>query len=283
MSKFGEKTLKMINPLFPKQIHPFNLQNDGQKTYAMWQYEKGEDTIKFYLDKYTKEEMLKDKDVLDFGCGAGGKSLYYASLGAKSVTGVDIIKRYEEESTKLAKSLGFEDKFKFVLGDATNLPFNENSFDVIIMNDFFEHVSKPESALKEAFRILKPHGKIYLNFPPYNHPFGAHLSDAINVPWVHLFFSEKTMINVYKDYMQDVPDGEERINFRFSKNDKGEDYISYINKMSIKRFNNILKDMNITPSFYNETPLRNIFSPFCKIPGIKESFVKMVTCVIEKN
>ena len=47
LSKIGEKVLKTINPLFPKQIHPFNLQNQNEKTYAEWQYEKGEDTIKF--------------------------------------------------------------------------------------------------------------------------------------------------------------------------------------------------------------------------------------------
>lgn len=283
MSKFGEKVLKTINPIFPKQVHPFNLQNDNEKTYAEWQYEKGENTIKFYLEKYTTDEMFKDKRVLDFGCGAGGKSIYYASLGASEVVGVDIVPEYEKESAELAQKLGYADKFKFLLGDATKLPFEAESFDTIIMNDFMEHVSNPEGALLEAIRILKPKGRIYLNFPPYNHPFGAHLSDAINMPWVHLFFSEKTMINVYKDLVKDLPDGANRIKFRFSENEKGEEYISYINKMSIKRFDSILKDMEITPLYYSLSPLRGFLSPFAKIPLFKETLNKMVTCVIEKD
>ena len=41
MSKFGEKVLKTINPLFPKQVHPFNLQLNKEKTYAEWEFEKG--------------------------------------------------------------------------------------------------------------------------------------------------------------------------------------------------------------------------------------------------
>ena len=41
---------------------------------------------------------LTGRDVLDLGCGAGGKSLYYASLGAKMVVGVDIVSDYENES-----------------------------------------------------------------------------------------------------------------------------------------------------------------------------------------
>jgi len=62
---------KAINKLFPLPVHPFNLQNEGVKTYAQWQYEKGEETLRFYLEKVTKEEMFKDKVVLDIGCGAG--------------------------------------------------------------------------------------------------------------------------------------------------------------------------------------------------------------------
>ncbi|HAS92002.1 MAG TPA: class I SAM-dependent methyltransferase, partial [Clostridiales bacterium] len=45
----------------------------------------------------------------------------------------------------------------------------------------------------------------------------AHLSDAIGIPWVHVFFSEKTLINTYKELVKNLPDGAERIDFRISK------------------------------------------------------------------
>ena len=89
--------LLKTNHWFPKVVHPFNLQNDGTKTYAMWQYEKGFDTIKLYMDRYTKEEMFEGKEVLDMGCAAAGKSLYYVSLGAAHVTG-------DRKSTRLNSS-----------------------------------------------------------------------------------------------------------------------------------------------------------------------------------
>ena len=282
MSKFGEKVLKKINPLFPKQVHPFNLQLNKEKTYAEWEYEKGEDTIKFYLNRFTTDEMFKDKEVIDFGCGAGGKSMYYASLGAKHVTGVDIVEHYEKDSKEFAEKMGFKDKFTFKIADATKLPFEDNSFDTAIMNDFMEHVNKPEEALKEALRVIKPGGMIYLNFPPYSHPFGAHLSDAINMPWCHKFFSETTCINVYKDLVKDLPDGKDRIKFRFSKDENGKEYISYINKMTIKRFNKILKKLEITPFYYKETPFKKFVAPFAKIPCFKEILNKNVVCVIKK-
>ena len=41
--------IKLTNKIFPKVVHPFNLQNEGKETYAQWQFRKGGDTIKFFL------------------------------------------------------------------------------------------------------------------------------------------------------------------------------------------------------------------------------------------
>jgi len=205
--------LRAVNRLFPLPQHPFNLQNDGVKTYAEWQFEKGRDTVAFYLQFASLEELFLDKQVLDIGCGAAGKTLFYASCGVEHITGMDIVAHYEEEANALAERLGYQDKFTFVLGDAAATPFADNSFDTIIMNDAMEHVDKPEAVLSECLRILRPHGRIYINFPPYDHPYGAHLSDAIGMPWVHRFFSEKTLIQGYKELVAHLPDGQSRVDF----------------------------------------------------------------------
>ncbi len=275
------KSLLFFNKMFKLPKHPFNMQNDGTKTYAMWQYEKGIDTIKFYLEHTSPNDMFKDKDVLDIGCGAAGKSLYYLSLGAKSVTGMDIVASYEKEAYALEDKLGLSG-FKFVVGDAANTKFDDNSFDTVIMNDAMEHVSKPDKVLKEVYRILKPGGKLYVNFPPYNHPYGAHLSDAIGIPWVHLFFSDKTLIKGYKELVKDLPDGENRVNFRISKKPDGTEYFSYINKMNIKWFNELVRNTEFKVEYYKEVPLRNFFKPLAQMPVTRDCFVKMVVGVLKK-
>ncbi len=276
------KILKAMNKLFPLPVHPFNLQNQGVKSYAQWQYEKGEETVKFYLERVSKDEMFAGKVVLDIGCGAAGKTLYYASQGAEKVYGIDVVPRYEAEANRLAEEKGLQDKFQFVLGDAAQLSFEENTFDTIIMNDAMEHVDHPLAVLKECYRVLKPKGRLYVNFPPYYHPFGAHLSDAIGFPWVHLFFDEKTLIQVYKDQVKDLPDGEERIGFRIDVNEKGEEYFSYINGMTVKRFNQIIKETSYQLLYYREVPLRSFFRPLAKLPLLKEGLVKMVVGILEK-
>ena len=271
-----------VNKLFKLPVHPFNLNNEGKKTYSQWQYEKGIDTIKFYLKHNTVDEMFKDKVVLDIGCGAGGKTIYYASKGVKEITGIEILEKYRNEAENLAMNYNLQDKFKFVQGDASNMPFEEETFDTIIMNDAMEHVDQPEMVLRECYRVLKKNGKLYLNFPPYNHPYGAHLSDAIGIPWVHVFFSEKTLINTYKELVKNLPDGAERIDFRISKNQDGREYFSYINKMSIKRANNILQNSDFELEYYSEEPLRSFFKYPARIPFLKEYLVKMVVCVLRK-
>ncbi len=275
------KALLFLNKFFKLPLHPFNMQNDGTKTYSMWQYEKGIDTIKFYLEFCSKDEMFKDKDILDVGCGAAGKSLYYLSQGAKSVTGMDVVESYEKEAYDLQEKLGLSG-FKFVTGDAANTNFEDNTFDSIIMNDAMEHVDKPKEVLEEVYRILKPGGRLYVNFPPYNHPFGAHLSDAIGIPWVHLFFSDKTLIKGYKQLVKNLPDGENRIKFRISEDKYGNEYFSYINKMTIKRFNALLKDTSFVKKYYKEVPLRDAFKTFSSKKIFKDCLVKMVVAVLEK-
>lgn len=274
---------KSLNKLFPLPAHPLNMSNAGVKTYAEWQYEKGIDTIRFYLKHTDTDEMFRGKTVLDIGCGAGGKTIYYASLGVRMIYGLEILEKYKSDAEGLASEKGYSDLFRFVPADAAKMPFEDQSIDTIIMNDAMEHVDRPEDVLRECKRVLTPGGKLYLNFPPYGHPFGAHLSDEIGIPWVHRFFRQKTLIQVYKDLAADLPDGDERILFRISKDENGKDYFSYINKMSIRRFKKILKTSGFLVDYYSEEPLRNALGFLARFPLTKESFVKMVVCILSGN
>ena len=186
------KFLLSLNKRFRPIPHPFNDEVSGGKTYGEWEFGRGKSTIDCFRPQFDEEKMFFAKDVLDVGCGEGGKSLYYASCGANHVYGVDTVRDYSEKSEALAKKLGLENRFSFVIASALELPFPDETFDTVIMSDFFEHVSAPAQAVKEAMRVLKPEGMLFINFPPYYHPYGAHLTDAINIPWVHLFFKEKT-------------------------------------------------------------------------------------------
>lgn len=282
MISFSVAILKGLNRLFPPVVHPFNLQTKGEMSYAQWQYLKGEDTIRYFLPYHSLETMFQDKVVLDIGCGAGGKTIYYASQGVKQIIGLEILDKYKNEAVKLAKQYHREDVFSYQVGNASMMTFKDNTFDTIIMNDAMEHVSEPEKVLLECYRVLKPGGTLYINFPPYFHPFGAHLSDAISIPWVHVFFSESTLVTAYQDMLRYHPDFEDRISFRFSRDAKGLYRITYINKMTIRRFQKMLKGLPFLKCYYFEDPLRRVFSGFTKLPCFREWLTKMVVCILQK-
>lgn len=278
-----EKLLLALNRRFKKPVHPFNLQNDGVKTYAQWQYERGGDTIAFFLRRYTVQEMFQGKTVLDIGCGAGGKSMYYAAQGAEKVIGMDIVPRYAEQAEALARQLGFGERFSFVCRDAADTGLADGSVDTIIMNDAMEHLERPEAVLAECARILRRGGRLFVNFPPYNHPYGAHLSDLISIPWVHVFFRDRTLISAYKQLCRTVPDGAERIAFRISTDERGREYFSYINKMTLRRFRQIRRNAPLETEYYHEEPLRGFLRIPARLPVLREYFVKMAVCVFVRK
>ena len=282
MGAFKKNICKLVNKLFRLPVHPFNLERDGVKTYAEWQFEKGAETIKFFLEYSTVEEIFKDKTVLDVGCGAAGKTLYYASCGVKKIYGIDIVPKYKEESLALALDKKLIDRFEFILADVSKLPFEDGTFDTIVMNDAMEHLSKPVEVLNECHRVLKPKGILYINFPPYYHPYGAHLSDLIGIPWAQIFFDDDTLIGVYKDLAENLPDGEERVKFRISRDEEGKEFFSYINKMTIKKFKSICSNIKLSLVYYREVPLRKNLNLFVKIPVLKEVFTKMVVAIFKK-
>lgn len=110
-----------------------------------------------------KEISLKNKIVLDLGCGRGGYSLKFHEEGAK-VIALDITKEYFQNISGI----------NFLIGDATRMPFKPKSFDFIFCSSLIEHIKHPEALISEIKRALKKGGVCYLSFPPFWSPVGAH-------------------------------------------------------------------------------------------------------------
>lgn len=89
--------------------------------------------------------------VLDVGCG----SMPYES----------IIKKNAQEYVGLDRHKAVENKDNFVLGTAESLPFSDESFDTVTAFQLLEHLPQPSAFIKEAYRVLKPGGKIIVSTP----------------------------------------------------------------------------------------------------------------------
>jgi len=109
---------------------------------------------------------VKNKRILDAGCGIGLYSLELANKGAQ-VTGVDINTKKITIAQNLANKMKIKNVF-FERGDLTNLKLKSDYFDKIICSDVLEHIKNDEKAVKELFRVLKKGGEIIFTFPRAN-------------------------------------------------------------------------------------------------------------------
>lgn len=101
-----------------------------------------------------------DARVLEVGCGTGVLTRKLASLPTvASVTGIDPASSLLAKARELAQHLP---NVTFEEADGRSLPFDDDSFDVVLFDSTVSHVPEPDRALAEAFRVLHPSGWLAL-------------------------------------------------------------------------------------------------------------------------
>jgi 2-polyprenyl-3-methyl-5-hydroxy-6-metoxy-1,4-benzoquinol methylase len=166
-------------------------------------------------------DLIRDRAVLDYGCGHGWQAVAMALNGASRVCGVDIREDLLEQGRRLAEKYAVQDKVQF-----TSCP--TDLFDVVISLSAFKHFSHPEKELAQIAYLVRPGGLVVISFaePWYSHS-GSHMNDFIRIPWINLLFSEKVVLKVRQRYRDD---GAKRY----------EDVIGGLNRMSVARFKRII-------------------------------------------
>lgn len=109
---------------------------------------------------------IKDKTILDIGCGRGDISLYLAKK-AKKVVGIDYSKDAIElaNEAKLSYPATIQKKLSFLVMNAKKLKFPDNYFDIIINIDVFEHLYHEEltDSINQMSRVLKKDGILFVH------------------------------------------------------------------------------------------------------------------------
>ena len=132
---------------------------------------------------------LANLSLLDVGASTGIIDHHLAEHFGK-VTGIDI----DEPAISFAQNTCKRDNLSFMAGDALNLKFADESFDVVICAHVYEHVVNPVRMLAEIHRVLKPHGVCYFaagnrlmfNEPHYNLPLLSLLPRSLAHIYIRL-------------------------------------------------------------------------------------------------
>jgi ubiquinone/menaquinone biosynthesis C-methylase UbiE len=116
------------------------------------------------MDLVSFAHITQGMEVLDVACGTGVVALTAARRGAK-VTGVDLtpaLVAHAKENAALAKV-----DITFMEGDAEQLPVGDAKFDVVVSQFGHMFAPRPDVAVKELLRVLKPGGTVaFSTWPP---------------------------------------------------------------------------------------------------------------------
>ncbi|MBE0651966.1 MAG: methyltransferase domain-containing protein [Bacteroidales bacterium] len=104
--------------------------------------------------------VKKDIRVLDAGCGVGGTAIYLAKNYRCQAKGITLSKLQISQGKDYIREAGLEGQVRLSLQDYTSTSFTDGSFDLVYAIESICHASEKADVYKEAFRLLKPGGKL---------------------------------------------------------------------------------------------------------------------------
>ena len=130
-------------------------------------YDVMNDVMSLGIHRVWKDAMMdwlapiRGQALLDVAGGTGDISFRFIkrASGANAIV-LDLTESMLAEGRKRAENVGISGQLEWVVGDAMALPFEDDSFDVYTISFGIRNVTDPQKALSEAYRVLKPGGRI---------------------------------------------------------------------------------------------------------------------------
>ncbi|MGB7925864.1 MAG: class I SAM-dependent methyltransferase [Pyrinomonadaceae bacterium] len=180
---------------------------------------------------------IKDRVVIDFGCGSGAGAVEIAQHGARKVIGIDIQEKGLEVARERAAQAGVDDRCVFTTR-------TDERADVIVAIDSFEHFDDPAAILQTMRGLIKPDGYVIASFgPTWYHPLGGHSFSVF--PWAHLIFTEKALIRWRSDFKSDGAT-------RFQEVNGG------LNQLTLRRFERLVEHSPFKFASFEAVPIRRL-------------------------
>jgi ubiquinone/menaquinone biosynthesis C-methylase UbiE len=107
--------------------------------------------------------LQPNSHVLDVGSGIGGPSRYLASKFGCHVTGLDLVEEYCRVADSLAKRVNLDNLLTYRQGYATQMPFEDATFDVVWTQHASMNIADKHRLYSEMYRVLKHGGKLAVN------------------------------------------------------------------------------------------------------------------------
>lgn len=132
-------------------------------------------------DQAEQLTLTPDSRVLDTGCGIGGPARYLAHTYGCRVDGIDLTPELVETGQALTERCGLADRVTLQLGDALDLPFPDESFDVVLCQNVTMNIADKARFLAGVYRVLKLGGL----FTSTEYSLGPGGDMIFPVPWAY--------------------------------------------------------------------------------------------------
>ena len=191
LKKFSSnKPIKKIN--FKREVAHKHLFQKLWTNFSLNHYKKNR------INRYVKrikinslQKLIKNKKIIDFGCGHGNFLIACLYSGANYCHGIDYGKNSITFAKKVLTKLGIsKSKITFKIKTAYKTGVKSASFDFAIQNGVFHHMNNELNAYKEVYRVLKPGGYFWLYTDG-----GGGIRD------ITLDLSQKILSNINKTYV----------------------------------------------------------------------------------
>ena len=152
---------------FKKEMKRNDIRKDGKG--KMYFYESIAEEFDSKMNMYdTKKRLdvvfnelltedISNKNLLDAGCGTGYFSERAVERGA-IVTSMDLGENLLKQVAKKCNS-------RKIVGSILDIPFEKNTFDIVVSSEVIEHTTEPLKAIDEIFRVMKPGGTMVVTTP----------------------------------------------------------------------------------------------------------------------
>jgi 2-polyprenyl-3-methyl-5-hydroxy-6-metoxy-1,4-benzoquinol methylase len=157
------------------QVEPRYLQRLEAERAGWWKAHNFEKWKNLYVSEYARGFLVLDTlrryvpafdaqgaRVLDIGCGDAGVPIAFAERGARAA-GIEVSETSVERGRLRAEEHGV--RIDLRQGFAEALPWEDASFDLVVLDNVLEHVNDRRKTLREIHRVLAPNGLLYLVTP----------------------------------------------------------------------------------------------------------------------
>jgi SAM-dependent methyltransferase len=238
-----------------------------------------------FLGEFSPWHDVAGLRVLDVGCGLGARSVALASSAAAEVVGIDTDAEKLRWARTLASTEGVEN-VGFILQSVCRLAVAGGRFDIAVLTDVVEHLDDPAAALAECARALRPGGKLLVAFPPYLSPWGAHLFGYIRIPWAHLLFTDRELVETWRShYLHQAANGKTYCTpqrARCIMAATAVDELWDLNRMTIRSFLQLVRETPLSVATLRLKTPRGMGSLLTRSKWLREYMVTRLVAVLEK-